>query len=165
MEKLIVLRRAVLWAMIAFLLVHNDLAWSWGALITGLLGPVNAGRGWLTDIILRLLPFILLVVGWYSWLIRQQRPLSLTSYAVMLLLSLPGWFFCTLALQYLSVQVALLHNQDSIWPADVNALVSHTWAGYFKATAWKHALVLLVCTLALLRDLRLDGRTRDAGAE
>lgn len=165
MQKHSVLRRTTLWALIAFLLIHNDLAWSWGALITGLLGPENGGNGWLSELMVRLLPFILLVVSWYGWLTRQPQPLSASSRAVMLLLSLPGWFLCTLGLQYLSVHIALLRDHDTIWPVDVNSLIYHTWAGYFKATAWKHALVLLVCTLALFRDLKSVGRTRDEVGE
>ncbi|MFH8134452.1 hypothetical protein ABU178_09765 [Pantoea osteomyelitidis] len=165
METLPVLRRAALWAFIAFLLIHNDLAWSWGALITGLLGPAGYSSGWLNDLMMRLLPFIALAAGWTVWLRRQAKPLLLTSQMVMILLSLLGWFLLNLTLQYLSVRLALLRSHDSIWPGDVNALLHQTWAGYFRATAWKHALVLIACTSALLRDVRTADRTRDADGE
>lgn len=165
METLPVLRRAALWAFIAFLLIHNDLAWSWGALITGLLGPTGDSSGWLSDLTMRLLPFIALAAGWTAWLRRQAKPLSPARKIAMISLTLPGWFLLNLTLQYLSVRMVLLHSSDSIWPGDVNALLHQTWAGYFRATAWKHALVLIVCSSALLRDVRTVGRTRDADGE
>lgn len=165
MTRPILLRRAALWAFIAFLLIHNDLAWSWGALLTGLLGPAGHPSGWLNDLIIRLLPFIVLTAGWTGWLTRQTRPLSVTGRALFTGGTLLGWFLLNLTLHYLSVRTLLLRSGDSIWPGDVHTLFYQTWAGYFRATAWKHALVLIVCTSALLRDVRVGDRTRDADGE
>ncbi|WP_312242185.1 hypothetical protein [Pantoea sp.] len=164
MERFAISRRAALWAFIAFLLIHNDLAWSWGALITGLVGLSAYHDGWLAGLI-RLLLFIALAAGWTVWLRRQTRPLAVAGRLATIAVTLLGWFLLSLTLQYLSVRLAILRSSDSVWPGDVNALLHQTWAGYFRATAWKDALVLIVCTSALLREIRTAGRTRDAGGE